>query len=76
MPPNGGNLDFQWGSLAGKQYDLVAASDVASPIATWPPYNYGVTTDTNIPASGTGLNVLTNVAKVGPANFFILIEKP
>jgi hypothetical protein len=34
-----------------------------------------VTTYTNIPAAGTGLNVLTNVVKVGPTKFFILIEK-
>ena len=73
---HGGNLDFNWGSLAGKQYDLVATNSLTAPIATWPPYNDGVTTYTNIPAAVTGLNVLTNVKKVGPANFFILIEKP
>ena len=72
---NGENLDFKWGSRAGKQYDLVATNNLAAPIATWPPYNDGVTTYTNIPAAGTGLNVLTNVVKVGPTKFFILIEK-
>jgi len=73
---NGENLDFKWGSRAGKQYDLVATNNLAAPIATWPPYNDGVTTYTNIPAAGTGLNALTNVVKVGPAKFFILSEKP
>ena len=76
IAPNNGNLRFEWGSLAGKQYDLVATNNLAAPIATWPPYNDGVTTYTNIPAAGTSLNVLTNVVKVGPTKFFILIEKP
>jgi hypothetical protein len=73
---NGTNLDFQWGSRAGKKYDLVATNNLAAPIATWPPYRDGVTTYTNIPAAGTGLNVLTNVVKIGLAKFFVLIEKP
>jgi autotransporter-associated beta strand protein len=76
ISPRGGNLDFKWSSLAGKQYDLVATNSLTAPSATWPPYNDGVTTYTNIPAAGTGLNVLTNVVKIGPAKFFILIEKP
>lgn len=70
------NLDFKWGSRAGKQYDLVATNKFVAPIATWPPYRDGVTTYTNIPAAGTSLNVLTNVVMVGPAKFFMLIEKP
>jgi hypothetical protein len=54
----------------------VATNNLAAPIATWPPYHDGVTTYTNIPAAGTGLNVLTNLVKVGRAKFFSLIEKP
>jgi hypothetical protein len=72
---NGQNLNFKWGSRSGKRYDLLATNNLAAPIATWPPYRDGVTTYTNIPASGSGLNVLTNVVKVGLAEFFILIEK-
>ncbi len=73
---NGENLDFKWGSRAGKHYDLVASTDVTTPIAAWPPYHDGVTTYTNIPASGTGLDVVSNVAKVGSTKYFVLIEKP
>jgi hypothetical protein len=76
IAPSGQNLTFQWDNLAGKQYDLLATNNVAAPVATWPPYNDGVITYTNIPASGSGVNVVGNVVKVGPANYFILIEKP
>ena len=76
IAPNGGNLHFQWGSLTGKHYDLMATNDLTVPVAAWPPYNDGVTTYTNIPASGTGLNVLTNVARVAAVNFFVLVERP
>lgn len=54
----------------------MATNNLAAPIATWPPYHDGVTTYTNIPAVEAGFNVLTNVVKVGPARFFMLIEKP
>ena len=73
---NGENLDFKCGSRAGKKYDLVATNNLVAPIVTWPPYNDGATTYTNIPASGTGVNVLTNVARVGAVNFFVLVERP
>jgi hypothetical protein len=72
---NGANLDFQWGSRAGRNYDLLGTNALTTPLATWPPYHDGVTTYTNIPASGTGLNVLANIAKVGPVMFFMLIER-
>jgi hypothetical protein len=74
ISPSGGNLNFKWDSRSGKQYDLLATNNLVAPIATWPPYHDGAITYTNIPAAGT--NVLTNVAKTGPANFFILNEKP
>jgi hypothetical protein len=73
---NGENLDFQWSSRAGMKYDLVATNNLLASIVTWPPYNDGVTTYTNIPASPTDLNVLTNVLKLGAAKFFMLIERP
>ena len=56
--------------------DRLATTNLVAPMATWPSYNDGVTTYTNIPAVEAGFNVLTNVVKVGPARFFMLIEKP
>jgi len=76
ITPNGGNYDFSWASLAGKQYDLLNSIDLATPVATWPVYDDGVTTYANIPYSGTGTNTLTGVLKSGPTRFFALREKP
>jgi hypothetical protein len=73
---SGDNLNFEWNSQAGMQYDLVSSSDLSTNPSTWLPYNDGVTTHENIAASGTGTNNLTGVLKVGPTRFFSLIEEP
>ncbi|MCX6630381.1 MAG: hypothetical protein NTW28_22405 [Candidatus Solibacter sp.] len=54
----------------------MATNKLAAPIGTWPPYRDGVTTYTNITTTGTGLTALTNVVKIGPSEFFMVIEKP
>ncbi|HJM64601.1 MAG TPA: Ig-like domain-containing protein [Roseibacillus sp.] len=73
---NGGNLDFEWNSLSGMQYDLVSSTDLSSAPATWPPYDDGVTTYENIPASGTDTNTLSGVVPLGGVRFFALTEEP
>ncbi|MEP4076344.1 beta strand repeat-containing protein [Haloferula sp.] len=72
---SGGNLDFEWNSMSGMQYDLVSAPNLSTPVSTWLPYNDGVTTYENIAASGSGTNMLTGVLKSGPKRFFALNEE-
>ena len=74
----GSNLNFQWLSTSGMQYDLVSTTDLTSaqdPLLL-PPYNDGVTTFEAIESTGTGPQTLTAVQLVGPRRFFILIERP
>ena len=68
---NAGGLDFEWNSSPGKIYDLLSSPDLTD----WSPYNDGVTTYLNIPASETGTNRLTSVGVFGTKRFFILNEK-
>lgn len=72
----GANLGFQWNSQSTKLYDLVSHTELTTSPSTWLPYNDGVTTYANIPATGTGTNTLNNVLKIGPKRFFALVEKP
>ena len=73
---SGGSLDFEWNSMNGMQYDLVSSIDLSTSPATWPPYNDGVNTYEDIPASGTGTNTLSGVIPLGAVRFFALIEEP
>ena len=67
---NGENLDLEWGSLAGKVYDLVSSTNLSTPLSTWPTWNGR----TNIPSSGA-TTTLTNVPGGGPVRFYGVIEK-
>jgi len=71
---NGGSLDFEWNSLRGMQYDLLSSTDLSTDPATWLPYNDGVTTYENIPATEM-TTTLSGVLTVGPIRFFALIEE-
>jgi uncharacterized protein (DUF2141 family) len=72
---NGANLDFEWNSLSGMQYDLVTSTDLTTPVTSWPVYDDGVNpVYENIPATGTA-TMLTGVVKVGTKRFFALIEE-
>ncbi|MGD7652581.1 MAG: Ig-like domain-containing protein [Verrucomicrobiales bacterium] len=73
---NGDNLDFEWNSISGMQYDLVSSTDLSTSPTTWLPYNDGVTTYENIISSGTGTQTLTGVLKNGTRRFFALLEEP
>lgn len=75
---NGGNYDFTWDSQEGMVYDLVSATDLASPISEWPVYDpdgdggnppYG-----NLPAAGA-ITSLANVPGDGPRRFFAVVER-
>lgn len=68
---NPGNYDFSWNSLAGKEYDLVSATDLDSPPATWTVW------DGNADIAATpGTNTLINVPGGGdPKRFFAVVEK-
>lgn len=76
--PNGANYDFSWNSLAGKFYDLVSSTDLASAPLTWAVYDpdgiggnvpYG-----NIPSQGAE-TLLEGVPGSGPRRFFAVVEK-
>jgi hypothetical protein len=72
---NGGNLDFEWNSMSGMQYDLVSSTDLLTDPATWPVYDDGVNPPyEDIPATGTTTS-LNSVVKVGTTRFFALIEE-
>ena len=76
MAANGAALDFEWNSraLEAKKYDLVAATNLAE--GDWLPYHDGIRTYENIFPSGTGVNILSNVAVNGSVHFFRVVEKP
>ncbi|MGB6222923.1 Ig-like domain-containing protein [Haloferula sp.] len=72
---NGGNLDFDWNSIAGMQYDLVSAIDFSMPVSSWPIYDDGINPPyEDIPSAGI-FTSLNGVVKVGPTRFFALIEE-
>jgi hypothetical protein len=71
-----GGYDLSWASKDGKVYDLVSSTDLAAPILSWPAYDDGVNPIyENILASGTGTNMLENVASADTLRFFALVEK-
>jgi len=66
-----GNYDFTWTSQAGKAYDIVTSTDLATPIATWPVWDGRV----NLPATPPN-NTLTNVPGGGDVRrFFAVVER-
>jgi hypothetical protein len=72
---SGGNLDFEWNSMDGMQYDLLSSTDLSAPISTWPVYNDGVNPPyENIPSGGIA-TTLSGVVKVGQTRFFALFEE-
>ena len=65
------NYDFSWNSQEGKIYDLVSATDLSSPPATWLPWD----NRTGIVATPS-TNILLDVPGGGDTKrFFILVEK-
>lgn len=70
-----GGLEFEWNSRSGMRYDLLSNTDFITNPETWASYDDGSTVYENIPASGTGINTLSAVAKSGPARFFVLREE-
>ena len=72
---SGNDLDFEWNSTSGVQYDLVSNTDLSSDPSTWPVYNDGVNSAyENISSAGT-TTTLTGVVRDGDVRFFALIEK-
>lgn len=71
---SGDTLDFEWTSLAGRQYDLLSSSDLSTAPVTWLPYDDGVMVYENLPATGT-TTTLSGVRMVGTTRYFALIEK-
>ncbi len=75
---NGGNYDFTWDSQEGMVYDLVTATDLASPISEWPVYDPdgegGNPPFGRIPSAGA-TTALVNVPGDGPRRFFAVVEK-
>ena len=66
-----GNYDFTWQSQSGKTYDLVSATDLSTPPATWSVWN-GQSDIAATPPS----NALTDIPGGGDARrFFAIIEK-
>jgi regulation of enolase protein 1 (concanavalin A-like superfamily) len=73
---NGANLEFGWPSEPGKLYNLLSHADLSSGPSTWSAYHDGTTTHANIPASGTGTNVLTVPMPADPVHFFAVSQYP
>ena len=71
----GSDLNFEWNSITGVQYDLVSSSDLSTSPETWDIYDDGASDFESIQASGTGTNTLTGVIKQGPVSFFALRAK-
>jgi hypothetical protein len=69
-----GLFDLSWTSQGGKVYDLLASTDLATPVADWPVYNDGVMLYENIPATGT-TTTLTAVPSAVARRFFALREE-
>jgi hypothetical protein len=66
-----GNYDFTWTSQAGKQYDLVTSTDLATAIGTWPVWD-GRSDLAATPPN----NVLANVPGGGDSRrFFAVVER-
>lgn len=70
ITPNGANFDFSWPSQAGKVYDLVSSTDLATPVRTWPVWD----SRQNLPSAGATTTAV-NVPGSGPRRFFAVIEK-
>jgi len=69
---DGANLDLTWNSQAGKVYDLISSTDLSIPRASWPVWD----SNENIPASGSGTNLLTiPLPPSDPTRFFAVLEK-
>ncbi|MCU0779538.1 MAG: sialate O-acetylesterase [Akkermansiaceae bacterium] len=68
-----GLYDFQWNSQAGKVYDLLTSTDLATPTAEWPIYNDGETLHKAIPSAGE-TTTLTAVPCADPRRFFAVRE--
>ena len=73
---NGANLEFEWPSEPGRIYNLLSHTGLSSGPSTWSAYHDGTTTHANIPASGTGTNVLTVPLPADPARFFAVSRYP
>lgn len=73
---SGTEIDFEWTSEGGMQYDLVSSSDLSTAAVTWPVYNDGSKTYNEIAASGTGTNTLDDVAALGSTRFFAVLGEP
>lgn len=72
---SGGNLDFEWNSMDGMQYDLLTSTDLATPVSTWSVYDDGVNPPyEDIPSTGIA-TTLSGVVKVGPVRFFAIREE-
>jgi hypothetical protein len=70
---NGADFDFEWDSQPGKLYDLLASTDLATPIADWPVYDDGVTLHDEIPSAG-GTTTRSAVPSADPRRFFAIRE--
>ena len=69
---NPGHYHFSWNSQAGKVYDLVSSENLSSPPDTWSVWE----SQSNIPATGTSTNTLSNIYGGGnPRRFFSVAEK-
>lgn len=67
-----GNYDFQWNSQPGKVYDLVSATDLATPASTWAVWQG----HSGIPADELdGINELTNVPGGGDTRRFFAVRE-
>jgi hypothetical protein len=68
---NPGNYDFTWDSRAGKIYDLVSSTDLATAPDSWPVWQGQTNLGTTPPT-----NMLTDIAGGGdPKRFFAVIER-
>ena len=70
-----GGLTFEWGSNAGKKYDLLSSTDLTIPISQWDAYSSGGQTYENMEASGSGTNQISNVLALGDVRFFVVVEE-
>jgi hypothetical protein len=79
ITPNGADFDFSWNSKAGKLYDLLTSTDLATPVSSWPVHDPdgpgGNAPFGNIPSAGT-TTTLTAVPSADPRRFFAIREQP
>jgi hypothetical protein len=67
-------FDFSWDSREGKVYDLLASTDLSTPVSSWPTYDDGTTVYENLPATGTR-TTLTGVPSGVARRFFAMREE-